>query len=291
VRNAPGTHRVRERREGNVMKVGFIQTKPVFGHVDRNVERAVRLIERCDADLIVLPELFNTGYLFVAQDEVRDLGETVPGGKTTKALREVAAERNVHVVAGLIERSRRKYYNAAVLVAPDGRVETYRKIHLFNEEKRWFAPGDRPFQVYDLGICRVGIMICFDWLFPESMRILALQGADVVAHPANLVLPYCQDAMITRCLENRLFAVTANRVGTEKRGGNFCLYTGRSQITGPHANLLCRASAADEEIGTALIDVEAVRNKRLNTYNVLLEDRRVEFYGDLTSPAGHSRKA
>jgi len=266
------------------MKVGFIQTKPVFGHVDRNVERAVAMIRRCDADLIVLPELFNTGYLFTAREEVRDLSETVPRGKTTEALREVAAERNIHIVAGLIERHRRKFYNAAVLVGPDGRVETYRKIHLFHEEKLWFDPGDRPFEVYDIGSCRVGIMICFDWFFPESMRILALKGADVVAHPANLVLPYCQDAMITRCLENRVYAVTANRIGSEKRGGKFCLYTGRSQITGPQANLLYRAGAGEEEIGTASIDVAAVRNRRLNVHNDILGDRRVEFYGDLTAP-------
>jgi predicted amidohydrolase len=266
------------------MRIGFIQTKPVFGHVEGNVERAVKMIHRCDADLIVLPELFNTGYLFTSREEVRELSETVPKGRTTEALREVAAERNVHIVAGLIERSRRKYYNAAVLVSPDGSVETYRKIHLFHEEKLWFDPGDRPFTVYDIGSCRVGIMICFDWFFPESMRILALKGADVVAHCANLVMPFCQDAMITRCLENRLYAVTANRVGSEKRGGKFCLYTGRSQITGPQANLLYRAGAGEEEIGTAAIDVAAVRDKRLNAHNVLLDDRRIEFYSDLTAP-------
>ncbi len=272
------------------MKVGFIQTKPVFGHVERNVERAVAMIRRCDADLIVLPELFNTGYLFTAREEVRELSETVPKGKTTEALLAVAAERKVHIVAGLIERHRRKYYNAAVLVRPGGGVETYRKIHLFHEEKLWFDPGDRPFEVYDIGPCRVGILICFDWFFPESMRILALKGADVVAHAANLVMPFCQDAMITRCLENRLYAVTANRVGSEKRGGKFCLYTGRSQITGPQANLLYRAGAGEEEIGTARIDVAAVRNKRLNPHNDILGDRRVGFYGDLTAPVAAAGK-
>jgi predicted amidohydrolase len=88
-----------------------------------------------------------------------------------------------------------------------------------NEEALWFCPGDRDFPVFDIGPCKIGIMICFDWFFPESMRILSLKGADVICHSANLVLPFCQDAMVTRCLENHVFAITANRIGMENRGG------------------------------------------------------------------------
>jgi predicted amidohydrolase len=128
-------------------------------------------------------------------------------------------------------------------------------------------------------------MICYDWIFPESMRVLALKGAEVVCHPANLVLPFCQDAMITRCLENRVFAVTANRTGTEQRGNRTFRYTGRSQITGPGANILCRAGADTEETGVVNMDVALARNKRLNSFNDLFGDRRVSFYGDLTGGA------
>jgi predicted amidohydrolase len=124
-------------------------------------------------------------------------------------------------------------------------------------------------------------MICFDWFFPESARILALKGADIICHCANLVLPFCQDGMITRCLENRVFAVTANRTGNENRGEKYLAYTGRSQITGPEGNLLYRASAGADEIGVADIDVRLARNKRLNVYNHLLNNRRTDMYGDL----------
>ena len=121
-------------------------------------------------------------------------------------------------------------------------------------------------------------MVCFDWFFPESMRTLALKGADVICHCANLVLPFCQDAMITRCLENHVFAVTANRTGEENRNGKCCYYTGRSQITGPDAKILCQAGANTEEIGIAEIDFTLSRNKNLNYYNHIFLDRKEIFY-------------
>ena len=124
-------------------------------------------------------------------------------------------------------------------------------------------------------------MICFDWFFPESARILALKGADIICHPANLVLPYCQDAMITRCLENRIYVVTANRTGEEQRNGKKWLYTGKSQITSPDARILYRAAEESDEVGVIDIDVQLARNKRLNKYNDLFAERRVELYQDL----------
>jgi 5-aminopentanamidase len=264
------------------MKIGFIQFDPLFGDIDGNIGKVRELSDSVEADLIVLPEFFNTGYLFTSKKEAEDLSETIPEGKTTQVLCEIARRKNIHLVGGLIEKAEDKLFNAAVLISPRGYVATYRKMHLFNEENLWFHPGDRGFEVYDIGLCKVGIMICFDWIFPEAMRILALKGADVICHCANLVLPYCQDAMVTRCLENRVFAVTANRTGTEQRGGRYFRYTGRSQITGPHANLLCRAGADTEEVGVAQVDISAARNKRINDYNDLFRDRRFGFYGDLT---------
>ncbi|MFH1079306.1 MAG: nitrilase-related carbon-nitrogen hydrolase [Pseudomonadota bacterium] len=264
------------------MKAGFIQFDPLFGNVKDNIEKAIQLIESLDADIIVLPEFFNTGYLFTSKQEAKDLAEIIPGGPTTEALCNIARKKNLYLVGGLVEQAGDRLYNAAILVSPQGHVATYRKVHLFNEETLWFTPGDRGFEVYDIGLCKLGIMICFDWIFPEAMRVLALKGADLICHPANLVLSFCQDAMITRCLENRVFAVTSNRTGTEQRGGKTFCYTGRSQITGPVANILYRAGADTEETGVVNIDVSSARNKRLNPFNDLFEGRRVPYYGALT---------
>ena len=260
------------------MKAAFIQFDPVFGEIEVNINKAVGLVERTGAEIIVLPELFNTGYLIVSKDEAFDLSEPIPGGKTTEALSAAAREKNAHIVAGLIERENDNLFNSAVVISPSGYLGKYRKIHLFSEEKLWFQPGDLGFNVFDIGICKIGVMVCFDWFFPESMRTLALKGADLICHSANLVLPFCQDAMITRCLENRVFAVTANRTGEENRKGEKLHYTGKSQITGPDAKILYQAGAETEEIGIAEIDVNLSRDKNLNLYNHILFDRRKKFY-------------
>jgi predicted amidohydrolase len=260
------------------MKAAFIQFNPVFGEVEDNIRKAVKLIERTEADIIVLPELFNTGYLIVSKEEAFDLAESLPDGKTTEALSVVAREKKAHIIAGLIERQDENLFNSAVVISPSGYLGKYRKIHLFNEEKLWFQPGDLGFNVFDIGICKIGVMVCFDWFFPESMRTLSLKGADLICHSANLVLPFCQDAMKTRCLENRVFAVTANRTGEENRNGKRCCYTGRSQITGPDAKIIYQAGAETEEIGIAEIDLNLSRNKNLNPYNHIFVDRREYFY-------------
>jgi predicted amidohydrolase len=263
------------------MRVGFIQFTPVLGDINQNIQNISRLVNRTAADLVVLPELCNTGYHFTSRQEVEALAEEVPRGITTQALCRLAKTRRTYINAGVIEKSGDQCYNASVLVGPEGYIANYRKIHLFFEENRWFDPGDREPAVHDIGICRVGLMICFDWIFPETARILALKGADVICHCANLVLPYCQEAMVTRCLENRVFAVTANRTGTEIRGDKSLCFTGKSQITAPDGSILCRGGEATEEGGVAEIDPTLARNKSINPYNDVFGNRRTEFYEEL----------
>ena len=263
------------------MKAGFIQFSPEFGRVDANIDKALSMIEKADAELIVLPELFNTSYFFVSSSEVIAVAEEIPAGKTTRALITIARKKKINIIAGIIENFQGEIYNSAVLVSPKGYVGTYRKVHLFNEENLWFKPGNTGFHVFDLGICKVGIMICFDWYFPESARILALKGADIICHPANLVWPYCQDAMITRSLENKIYTITANRTGSEERNGKKISYTGKSQIVSPDARILYQADAQSDETGIVEIDVQTARNKRLTGHNNLFADRKPEHYKDL----------
>lgn len=113
---------------------------------------------------------------------------------------------------------------------------------------------------------------------PESCRTLALEGAQVIAHSANLVMPYCQNAMVTRCLENKVFAVTANRVGTERRGDDIFSFTGKSQITSVDGEILASGPQNEPSISMVEIDEKRAENKSINPYNDLFEDRRKEFY-------------
>ncbi len=261
------------------MKAGFIQTRPVFGDVTANVERAADLLEKAEADLIVLPELFNTGYQFISKDETTGISEEIPAGFTTQRLIALSKKLRMYIVAGIAERAGEHCYNSAVLTGPDGFLGVYRKTHLFYEEKLWFTPGDTGFRVWQTPIGAIGIMVCFDWFFPESARTLALMGAELIAHPSNLVLPFCPDAMVTRCLENRVFAITANRTGTEQRGGREPLtFIGRSEIVSPRGEVLRRASDDREEFAVADIDPALARNKDLNHYNNFFTDRRPDLY-------------
>lgn len=261
------------------MKAAFIQTNPVFGNIPANVEHAAGLIAAAGADLIVLPELFSTGYQFISREETLALAEEIPAGFTTQRLIALSREFGVHLVAGLAEREGDRCFNSAVLTGPEGFLGVYRKTHLFFEEKLWFAPGDTGFRVWKTPLGVIGIMVCFDWFFPESARTLALMGAEVIAHPSNLVLPYCPEAMVTRCLENRVFAITANRVGSEKRDGVHTLtFIGKSEIVSPQGSVLCRASGDHEETAVVTIDPALARNKDLNPFNNLIRDRRPECY-------------
>ena len=241
------------------------------------MKAAVSLIKGMDADLVVLPELFNTGYQFTSWEEALSLSEAVPDGETTQALIKLAKEKRISIVAGLAEREKGICYNSAVLVSPQGFAGCYRKLHLFYKEKLWFAPGDRPLEVYTIDTVKIGIMVCFDWFFPEVARALAVKGADIICHPANLVLPYCPQAMITRCIENRVFAVTANRIGTERRTEESLTFIGTSQILGTKGEILYRASPSREESMAIEINPHNARDKNITPVNHLFDDRRITF--------------
>ena len=263
------------------MKAAFVQTSPVFAEVRPNVDKAAARIAKLDADLIVLPELFSTGYQFRSKKELLDLAEEVPSGYATRSLIEAAKAKGAYIVAGLAERAGKKAYNSAVLVGPRGLIGTYRKAHLFWDEKKIFTKGDTPFKVYKAGGVRVGMMICFDWLFPEAARTLALQGAEVICHPSNLVLPYCPQAMITRSLENRVFTITANRVGTEERvAGKPLKFIGTSQITAPDGEVLVRAGTRREEAAVVEIDPAQARKKLITPLNDIFRDRRKDLFSN-----------
>ena len=261
------------------MKAGFFQFSPIFGNKKENFDNVRHAVRAASLDLLVLPEFFATGYQFVSKDEVAELAESVPDGETTRFLVTLSQEKGIYIVAGLPEKDSDTFYNSAVLTGPDGFIGCYRKTHLFFEENLFFAPGDTGFQVWDTPIGKIGIMICFDWFFPESARTLALNGAEVIAHPSNLVLPYCPQSMPVRCLENRVYAVTANRIGTEQRKeGEPLTFIGQSQITSPKAEILVRAGADEEILITADIDLSLSRDKRLNQFNDLFKDRKTAYY-------------
>ncbi|MBN1397120.1 MAG: acyltransferase [Bacteroidetes bacterium] len=258
------------------MHLAVVQTNPVFGETQRNVQEALDLMATVKAELYVLPELFNTGYNFIKQKELAALGERADG-ITYEMLLKFAEDRNCYIVYGFAEKAD-IMYNSASLIGPDGFIGIYRKVHLFYRENIFFAPGNLGFPVFDLPFGRIGMMICFDWAYPESARTLTLKGAQLIAHPSNLVLPYCPDGMVTRALENKIFTATADRVGEENRGGVEIKFIGTSEIVDPNGKILCRLNSNNPAIKSVEIDLSLSDNKQINVYNDILKGLRLDQY-------------
>lgn len=274
-----------------VVKVACIQLEPIVGEVDRNILHSLDMIEKAadnGARLLVLPELSNSGYVFQSREEAFGLAEEVPGGKTCKAWMAVAERRNLYIVAGIAEREGAVLYNSSVVIGPEGYVGKFRKVHLWNEENLYFEPGNLGFSVFNTPIGRIGTFICYDGWFPESYRLCALQGADIICIPTNWVPIPGQDPrreamanilVMGSAHSNSVFVAAADRVGTE-RGQHFVgqslitSYTGWP-IAGP-------ASDRDEDIIYAEVNLSDARRKRnWNEYNQILRDRRTDVYDEM----------
>ncbi len=260
-------------------KVAVVQFYPKLFDIDYNLSRMVEYTLIIDADLIVFPELATSGYVFGDRAEVLICSEDARNGNSIVKLSKVAQDKNRSVIFGFPEKDGDKLYNSSILLNPDGSSFLYRKIHLFNREKLFFDPGNLGFQVYPAkdGV-QIGIMICFDWQFPEAARTLALKGAQIICHPSNLVLPWCQQAMITRSLENRVFTITSNRIGIETNKEIQESFTGQSQILGTKGEVLIRLDDKSESFGVAEIDPSLANSKTITERNDAFLDRRPEFY-------------
>jgi len=265
------------------MRIGFYQFAPTFGEIEANLQQIASALAGVEADLIVLPELATSGYLFLSQEEVEAVAEPIPG-PTTGFLHELARKRGCYLVVGMAEASGDGLYNSAVLVGPEGTVGVYRKAHLFSEEKRYFQPGDVGFPLFEIAQVKVGLLVCFDHMFPEAARTLALRGAQIICHPSNLVLPRVgQLTTRVRSIENRLFWVLANRCGMEERGGKKLVYTGGSQIIAPNGAILTDAPSEGEMLSLVEVDPSQACDKHVTALNDLFADRRPELYAALVN--------
>lgn len=260
-------------------RVSVLQYEPRLLDLSGNLEQLKQMLSGLETDLVVLPELCATGYVFSSLEEVASVGEEVPSGAAFGTFSALASENRFSIVYGFAERSGNIFYNSAALINPDGSYHIYRKTHLFDREKLFFTPGDTGLHVFPAkdGV-QVGMMVCFDWTFPESARTLALKGAQIICHPTNLVLPWCQQAMTTRSLENRVFSITSNRTGDESNGGVSLHFTGQSQILGTKGEILTRMSMEETGVRTCEIDPELAFDKQVSPLNHAFSDRRPAFY-------------
>jgi len=271
------------------VKIAAVQMDPKLKKKEENMEKIQLKAKDAageGAELIVFPECALTGYMFNSRKEALTCAETVPG-PATERLTALCHQLDVHVVVGLLEVDGDRCFNVAVLVGPQGLVGKYRKTHLpFLGVDRFLDHGDKPFQVYRTPVGNIGMYICYDCNFPETARIMALQGADILALPTNWPDGRGNISLYvinTRALENRVFMVAVDRVGTE-RGSKFL---GMSKIVNPPGNTLAEGSRENEEILYAEVSLAEARQKHFvikpGEFELdVIGDRRPELYGRIT---------
>lgn len=274
------------------MKIAAVQCDLAFADPTENVRRMtdfVRQTAQEKAQLTVFPECALTGYCFDSVAEALPVAQTIPG-PATESMANVCRELGVYVTFGMLEPTGNGgVYNVAVLVGPQGVVGSYRKIHLpYLGIDRFTTHGDRPFAVQEIESMRVGMNICFDASFPEAARCLMLLGADLIVLPTNWPPGsecVAQATIRSRALENGVYFMAVNRVGTE-RGFTFI---GQSQLIDPKGNVIHYASSDREEIFYGDVDVTLARRKHVIRVPGLhevdrLADRRPEMYAPIVQP-------
>ncbi len=271
--------------------VAGVQMDVKIGDNRGNVERMIAWLDDprvTSARLVVFPECAVSGYCFDSKQEGWEFAESIPGPSTTQLV-QAAKSTGKFLVVGMLERSGEDLFNSCVLLGPSGVIGVYRKVHLpFLGIDRFTTRGPDPWKVYDLGMMRIGMHICYDGSFPEAPRIMAVQGADLIVLPTNWppgAETFAEYVPNARALENHVYFMSVNRVGTE-RGftfigtSKFCLPTGRAPSAGtPDSECVVQGSVMPH----------IVRNKRLVRVpgkHIIdrMADRCPDYYGELCKP-------
>jgi predicted amidohydrolase len=257
------------------MRIALVQLEVISGEVDTNRQRGLALAQEAagKADIVVLPEIWTTGYGLrnIERDAEDEKGATITG------LKKIAKSNGVVIVSGSIAfRRDAKMYNGVVVIDQTGEIiADYQKVHLFSmfNEERFFAPGDKRC-VFEIGEAKAGVVICYDIRFPELLRAMAAGGVQIFFIPAEW--PAARGAHWrllnqTRAVENQVFVCAANCVGEHKGS----LFYGHSMIVDPNGEILAEGSER-EEIVYGEIDLAVLNRVRQNM--TVWQDRRPEMY-------------
>jgi predicted amidohydrolase len=287
------------------IRVAAVSMNGFLGEPDRVLNNIGTWCERAaaeKADLVLFPELVIHGH---CTPNTWDLAEPVPDGPSVRRLVQLARHYRLFISAGLSEKERDIVFNAQVVVGPDGFIGKQRKLHLSRDEVLYYK-GGRDLPVFDLGKCKVGIVICYDNQFPEVARILALRGVDVLLMPHAARIKMWDETAESetaarryshwyfqlhamRARENFCFAVLADQAG---RAGYVDLYpkdspnqphhAGAAMIFGPDGEMLASAQAEriKEEMVVATLDAALLAKYRALP-NYTLRTRRPELFGEL----------
>lgn len=260
------------------MKIGCIQMNVRFGKVDENFQRAEKLMREAaskGAEIVVLPEMWNTGYALEKLGELADH----EGIRTKMFLQNLSSELGLHIVGGSVAiEEDGKFYNVMYVYNKDGElISEYRKAHLFRlmDEHKYLESGDE-MNRFALGELEAGGVICYDIRFPEWLRAHALDGANVIFVSAQWPTPridHWKTLLQARAIENQCFIIAVNRISRKVEN-----YNGQSMVIEPWGEVLW-TGAEDEEL--AVIDVDFGKVEEVRSRIPVYDDRRPGLYAGL----------
>ncbi len=261
-----------------MLKIAQIQFNPKLGDCDFNLEKITTFLKMAsNSDLIVLPELANSGYKFDNIDHAKSIANTKSCINYYRFLANFSKDNNVSIVSGYLEKDGDDLYNSSLYVSPNGIFGKYRKIHLFMDEKNIFKPGNLGLPLFSIKNYKFGILICFDYLFPEIWRIMGLKGADFIVHPSNLITQNAYKVVPAQAIMNGYYVITSNRIGTEG-DITFC---GNSFVSDTRGNIISEMEGNTEGVKFTTINPLLSRNKMITTGNHIFDDRLPDNYEEL----------
>ena len=260
-----------------MLTIAQLQFDPQLGESNYNLQKVNQLLGQAGhARLVIIPELANSGYNFENHAQAYKLSSTVSKSEYASMLIETAKKQDQYIVSGFHEREGEKLFNTSLLISPRGKIEKYRKIHLFMNEKQVFEKGNLGLPLFELDEYKLGMLICFDYLFPEIWRLMGLKGADIIAHPSNLVTYKAFKVVPAQAVINRFYIFTTNRIGTERD----ISFSGRTFVVDPEGDVINEASTDKEELLFTTIDPLKSRNKMITSKNHVFNDRfPIDYHG------------
>lgn len=239
-------------------KIGYCQYAVIYKNTKANLAYIEQQMSENECDLLVLPELFTTGYSFDDPVEIIPYVEILDSSKTVQFLQSLCLKYGGAITGTIPELYGEKIYNTAILVDKTGLVGMQRKIHLTEYEKHIFTAGSS-LDVFTFKGVKIGLMSCFDaWFAPLSSK-LKLMGAQILCSSSCFGGEVTPKIMPVRAIENQCFVINCNRVGVEEFDGVEVSFIGNSQIIDPDGN--CLAEANQDEVMTVVeVDLDRVDN-------------------------------
>ena len=246
------------------MKIGYLQYAVIQRDREANLNYIEERLKNKTFDLVVLPELFTSGYAFDTKEEILPFVENIEDSPTINRLTKIANQARGYIVGTIPELSNNKIYNTAITVGPEGLISTFRKIHITDYEQPIFSAGSS-IEVCKCNTTCIGTMICFDCWFPPLSSKLRQLGAQIICHPSCFGGEVTPTIIPIRALENQCFIISCNRIGEELFDGVLESYRGESQIVNPDGKVLIQADNK-EQLVFIEIDLTEVNNPKFGSY-------------------------